>query len=213
MLQQQAPIVGPVATRGETGGLRRRRRGQELHAAIVDAVLGELREQGYAGLTMDGVAARAQTGKATLYRRWQSKVELVVAALEFAMPKMRVPADRGDLRGELLDVLHQLAEEIGSPSGEAARGLIAELVRSPALAQAVRPFLADSVTAPTLEVLRRAAVRGEIPVSALTPRYASIGTDLLRQHALVNGSPVPDEAITEIVDGILLPLMRGLATT
>jgi AcrR family transcriptional regulator len=193
--------------------LRRRRRGQELHAAIVDAVLGELREQGYAGLTMDGVAARAQTGKATLYRRWQSKVELVVAALEFAMPKMRVPADRGDLRGELLDVLHQLAEEIGSPSGEAARGLIAELVRSPALAQAVRPFLADSVTAPTLEVLRRAAVRGEIPVSALTPRYASIGTDLLRQHALVNGSPVPDEAITEIVDGILLPLMRGLATT
>jgi hypothetical protein len=69
------------------------------------------------------------------------------------------------------------------------------------------------VTAPTLEVLRRAAVRGEIPVSALTPRYASIGTDLLRQHALVNGGPVPDEAITEIVDGILLPLMRGLATT
>lgn len=142
-----------------------------------------------------------------------SKVELVVAALEFAMPKIRVPADRGDLRGELQDVLHQLAEEIVRPSGEAARGLIAELARSPALARAVRPFLTDSVTAPALEVLRRAAVRGEIPVSALTPRYASIGTDLLRQYILVNGSPVPDEAITEIVDGILLPLMRGLATT
>jgi len=173
----------------------------------------ELREQGYAGLTMDGVAARAQTGKATLYRRWPSKLELIVAALDFAMPKVRVPDDRGDLRGELLDVLHQLAEEMASVSGEAARGLIAELVRSPALARAIRPFLADSVIAPTLEVLRRAAVRGEIPVSALTPRYASIGTDLLRQHALVNGNPVPEEVITEIVDGILLPLMRGLVTT
>jgi len=213
VLQQQEPSVGPATTPGEAGGVRRRRRGEELHQAIFDAVLVELREQGYAGLTMDGVAARAQTGKATLYRRWPSKVELVVAALDFAMPKVRVPADRGDLRGELLDVLHQLAEEIGSPSGEAARGLIAELVRSPALARAVRPFLVDSVMAPTLEVLRRAAVRGEIPVSALTPRYASIGTDLLRQHALANGTPVPDEAITEIVDDILLPLMRGLATT
>jgi hypothetical protein len=72
-----------------------------------------------------------------------SKVELVVAALEFAMPKMRVPADRGDLRGELLDVLHQLAEEIVRPSGEAARGLIAELARSPAL---LEPSVPSSLT-------------------------------------------------------------------
>jgi len=201
-------VVGTIVDRDNADGVRRRRHGEELREAICDAVLAELGEHGYAGLTMDGVAARAHTGKATLYRRWPSKVELVAAALESAMPRVEVLADRGDLRAELVNVLRQVADGMASPSGEAARGLVAELVRSPALAQAVRPLLIDTSLAPMLEVLRRAAVRGEIPVTALTPRYASIGTDLLRQHGLINGTPIPDEVIAEIVDDVLLPLLR-----
>lgn len=72
-----------------TGGepvVRRRRRGMELQDAIHQAVLGELQEHGYAALSMDGVASRAQTGKATLYRRWPSKLELVVDAFKHSAP-------------------------------------------------------------------------------------------------------------------------------
>jgi AcrR family transcriptional regulator len=200
-----------LRTDQEAEGGRRRRRGEELREAICCAVLDELRENGFAALTMDSVAARAGAGKATLYRRWPSKVELVVEALEFAKPEITVPADSGDLRGELLAVLNNVAETLVGPSGAAARGVIAEIVRNPDLARVIRPFLVDPVIAPTLEVLRRAAVRGDIPVGALTPRVAGVGTDLLRQYVLINGGPIPPEVLDEILDQVVLPLLRGLA--
>jgi AcrR family transcriptional regulator len=189
--------------------VRRRRRGLELLDAICQAVLSELREHGYAKLSMDRVASRAQTGKATLYRRWPGKLELVVDTFKHSSPDIRAPEDSGDLREELLQVLRQEAEALDGASGAAARGLMAELVRTPELAQVVRPFLADPLLAPMMEVLRRAAVRGDIPVAALTPRVAAVGPDVVRQHSMINGTPIPDEVIVEIVDVVVLPLLRG----
>ncbi|HEX4246735.1 MAG TPA: TetR/AcrR family transcriptional regulator [Pseudonocardia sp.] len=189
---------------------RRRRRGEELRGAICRAVLEELEEHGFAAMTMDAVAARAGAGKATLYRHWSSKVQLVVAALEYSAPEIIVPPDSGDLRGEIHAVLRQIAADLVGPSGAAARGLIAEIVRSPELASAMKPFLADPTTPPMLEVLRRAAVRGEIPVAALTPRIAGVGTDLLRQCILIKGE-IPEGVVEEILDQVVVPLLRGLA--
>jgi AcrR family transcriptional regulator len=137
-----------------TGGepvVRRRRRGMELQDAIHQAVLGELQEHGYAALSMDGVASRAQTGKATLYRRWPSKLGLVVDAFKHSAPDTKPPADSGDLREELLAVLRHEADSLDGASGAAARGLMAELVRTPELARVVRPFLADPFLAPMME--------------------------------------------------------------
>jgi len=190
--------------------VRRRRRGEELRGAICQAVLEELEAHGFAAMTMEAVAARAGAGKATLYRHWSSKVRLVVAALEYSAPEIIVPADSGDLRGEILAVLRQIAAALVGPSGAAARGLIAEIVRSPELASAMKPFLADPTTPPMLEVLRRAAVRGDIPVAALTRRIAGVGTDLLRQYVLINGE-IPVGVVEEIVDQVVMPLLRGLA--
>ena len=190
--------------------VRRRRRGEELRGAICQAVLEELEVHGFAAMTMEAVAARAGAGKATLYRHWSSKVRLVVAALEYSAPEIIVPADSGDLRGEILAVLRQIAAALVGPSGAAARGLIAEIVRSPELASAMKPFLADPTTPPMLEVLRRAAVRGDIPVAALTRRIAGVGTDLLRQYVLINGE-IPVGVVEEIVDQVVMPLLRGLA--
>src|SRR5438445_2508913 len=63
---------------------RSRRRGEVLERALYEATLAELAEVGYGGLTMEGIAARAHTGKAALYRRWCSKQDLVHAALVYA---------------------------------------------------------------------------------------------------------------------------------
>lgn len=189
--------------------VRRRKRGDELRAAIHAAVLDELRENGFAALTMDAVAARARTGKATLYRYWPGKIELVIDAAQAAMSRTELPEDNGDLRGQLLAVLRQVAGDLGGPTGLAVRHLIAELVRSPELLSTVGPLMADPALPPILEVLRRAAVRGDIPVTALTPRVASVGPDLLRSHAVVNGTPIAEAVVVEIVDLVLLPLLRG----
>ena len=191
--------------------VQRRKRGEELRAAIHAAVLDELRERGFTALTMDSVAARAQTGKATLYRYWPGKVELVIDAVHSSMAGIEVPADDGDLRGQLLTVLGRAADDLAGPTGVAARSLIAEFVRTPELTDAIAPHLEDPVIGPISEVLRRAAVRGEFPAAALTPRVAGVGPDMLRSYAIVHGVPIPDAIVTEIVDLVLLPLLTGYA--
>src|ERR1700761_2236131 len=80
MLTHAAPRAG-----------RSRRRGEVLERALYDATLAELAAVGYGGLTMEGIAARAHTGKAALYRRWAGKCELVHAALVYALPPLPEP--------------------------------------------------------------------------------------------------------------------------
>ena len=72
----------------QTATVRTRRRGKQLEDALYDATLAELAAVGYGGLTMEGIAARARTGKAALYRRWSSKHDLVQAALLYALPPL-----------------------------------------------------------------------------------------------------------------------------
>ena len=160
---------------------------------------------------MDRVAARAHTGKATLYRRWPNKVELVISALGHVIPQLEPPPDLGDLRTELLILLRDASCETSGPAGAAARGLIAEVVRAPELGALVDRHLADPVVPATLEVLRRAVVRGEVSPAALAPRVASVGGDLLFLHFLLHGTSAPESVLVELVDQVVLPLLRGLA--
>jgi AcrR family transcriptional regulator len=212
MLDNEVSARQPHAEVGAGGGpapVQRRKRGNELRAAVHAAVLDELREGGIAALTMDAVAARARTGKATLYRHWPGKIELVLDALQSSTPRMEIPDDDGDLRGQLLAVLRHIAGAIDSPHGDAILGMIAELIRAPELAESLRPHVVVPFTDSIMEVLRRAAVRGQIPAAALTPRVAMLGHDLLLANAIINGTAVPDAVVIEIVDLVLLPLLRG----
>jgi AcrR family transcriptional regulator len=201
--------LAEVPADGGPAPVQRRKRGNELRAAIHAAVLDELREGGIAALTMDAVAARARTGKATLYRHWPSKIELVLDAFQSSMPHFDVPDDDGDLRGQLLTVLRQITGSLDSPIGGAVLALISECIRAPELAEALRPHIVLPFTGQLMEVLRRAAVRGQIPATALTPRVTMVGPDLLLTHAIISGPVVPDTVVVEIVDLVLLPLLRG----
>jgi AcrR family transcriptional regulator len=193
-------------TADEPAPVQRRKRGDELRTAIHAAVLDELREGGITALTMDAVAARARTGKATLYRHWPSKTELVVDAFQSSLPPIDVPEDDGDMRGQLLTVLRKTADIFDSHIGSA---VLAMLCESPELAKTLRPHIVLPFTGPLMEVHRRAAVRGEIAATALTPRVTTVGPDLLMAHAVIDGPAVPDAVVVEIVDLVLLPMLRG----
>ena len=108
---------------------RTRRRGQTLERAIYDAVLDQLQTVGYVGLTMEGVATRAHTGKAALYRRWPRKEDLVVDALEHALPSPTDLPDHGNVRDDLLDLLCRMTAMLNSPAGCALQCLLAEVDR------------------------------------------------------------------------------------
>jgi AcrR family transcriptional regulator len=184
-----------------------RRRGEELSAAIYQATLDELAESGYAGLTMERVAERAKASKASLYRRWPSRIELVTEAVRSRLPSPESVSDTGNLRDDLVAMLGQAAQALSGPAGEALRGLLGEALSSGSPLSAMRRT-SQGMSRKSMEVVvRRAVERGEVDPDAVTPRRLDAGHALLRHHFLFNGSPIPHELVVQIVDEVLMPLL------
>lgn len=184
-----------------------RRRGTALTDAIFRATLDELAEVGYAGLTMERVATRAGTGKASLYRRWASRMELAVAAVYHVLPDPEAPPDTGSLRGDVLAVLRHAAELLSGPAGEALRGLLADTLRDRTDAADLRRHSQGTSRRAMREIVHRAAARGEIPDAEVPDLRLDTAQALLRQHVLFVGTPVPDEVLVAIVDDVVVPLL------
>jgi AcrR family transcriptional regulator len=145
--------------------VRGRPRSPDADRAIVTATLSLLEEDGYAGLTMAGVAERAGVSTATLYRRCSSKEELVVGALASLVPDRPQP-DTGTLEGDLRETLGRMDEHMSGDRGRLLLGLAGEIIRHPALAEAVRARLSLPMQENLAAMLDRAATRGEIPPPA-----------------------------------------------
>ncbi|MFC4504140.1 MULTISPECIES: TetR/AcrR family transcriptional regulator [Streptomyces] len=183
-------------------GENTRRRGAALEGDILDAVWDELAEVGYARLTMEGVAARARTGKQVLYRRWANRAQLVKAALPHRTGTIvdQVP-DTGRLDTDVLAVLRLMVERQREIGPDVLRGLLAEAIDlDPATFGIMEGILRT--------LLERAAKRGEIPTADLPARVVTLPADLLRYEMLLSHEPVEDRTLTAIVDDVFLPLVR-----
>ena len=188
---------------------RPRRRGTVLDSAIFQAALDELGEAGYARLTMERVAERAGASKASLYRRWPSRMELALDAVHHLAPDPASAPDTGTLRGDLLAWLRLSAGLLLGPAGEALRGVLGDALSDPVRTRELRRRSRSTGRLAMQEITRRAVARGEIAAAAVTPRRLDVGQSMLRQQFLVGGAPIPDLVITEIVDEILLPLFQS----
>ncbi|WP_218133771.1 TetR/AcrR family transcriptional regulator [Lentzea fradiae] len=136
----------------------------QVTKAITEAVLDELARTGYARLSMEAVAKRAEVGKSALYRRWPSKQDMVLAALsEFSVPLAEVE-DTGSLRGDLLATVKAVHDWLTHPRfATILPDLTAEAVRSPALSEAIAKTIGGPRRALGAVTLRRAIDRGELP--------------------------------------------------
>jgi AcrR family transcriptional regulator len=180
----------------------RRRRGAVLETAILDATLEELAENGYPQFTVDAVATRAGASKNSIYRRWPTRADLVLAAVRGRMISSETLPDTGELRGDLLATLRQAAEQFNGPVGEALRTVVFEAVtddwlqdRGPGAATGLMRALAE-----------RAGERGELDPTKITERALEAGPALLRYHFLFRGTPIPDQVVVQIVDEVIIPL-------
>lgn len=189
----------------------RRRRGEELEQAILRAAAEELRESGYAGMTMDRVAARAGTNKNAIYRRWPHRAALGIAAYRQLSDAAMPNPDTGSLRGDALEMLRQINATWSSPHGAVLRDLLAAAADEPELLALMRERSgAASMDRVWIGMLERAAARGEAPAAAVHHRVATTPVMVLRAEYAVRGNPsVPDEVLVEIVDEVFLPLVRG----
>jgi AcrR family transcriptional regulator len=189
-----------------------RRRGEQLEQAILDATWAELRDVGYTGLTIEGVAARAGTSKPVIYRRWSSRAELVLAAWSRQAPVMHAPPETGSLRSDLLALFTRIAHRVDTMMSEMIAGVMGEAFRHPEVTAILRERLR---TAPLSDAVRsivdRAVDRGELPPVDVPPRATRVPLDLIRNEAMTFGAPVSEQTIIEILDDVYLPLLRGLA--
>jgi AcrR family transcriptional regulator len=174
---------------------------------IRTAILRLLADVGYGALTMDAVAAQAGVGKATIYRRWRTKEELVVDTIAGLEEKVIDSPDTGSLEGDLRALLRALVTIINGPLGSATLALLSTVPHQPALADA---FAAGPITvwrSAFEEVWNRGVERGEVRVPA--PLASEATSALLVQRWLLTRQPV-DEAYAEaVLQDVVGPMVRS----
>jgi AcrR family transcriptional regulator len=180
---------------------RGRPRSAEADQAITDATIALLEEEGYAAMTMQGVAARAGVSTATLYRRWTSKQDLVVAALQKLVPESDT-IDTGSLTSDLDTFLHRAETKLASDEGQLIKGIIGEAVRNPTLAQALRDGIEQQPHPLIVPMLQRAVERGEIPGLPDMDLAIDLITGVMNQRWLLRG-----ESMTERQIQLLIPML------
>ena len=190
-------------TEGASRGPGRPRDARHVQA-ILDATLGILLEQGYRGVTIEGVAARAGVGRPTIYRRWPSKPAVVVAAL-VQSDRLALPApDTGSLRNDLIAVQRHQVERMNSPDARrVTAGLIADLADDPELADTyVSQFLAPR-RATVWDVLSRGVERGELEAGVDFAFVYDLLVGPLFMRAVVWGQPLAPDAAEQTADVVL----------
>jgi AcrR family transcriptional regulator len=189
-----------------------RRRGAVLEDAIVDAVFAELSEVGYAAFTIESVAARAQTGKASIYRRWPTKQDLVLTAFRhrFGSPETFIDDAMADATTrDIFVAIGRRIIEICESAGEAIRAVACEVTRSPDLATAIDSQVHCEKRRAAVRVLERGVARGEVRPDAVDPMFAEILPAMLMQQMILFNRQIDDEMLLAIVDRVLMPLIRA----
>lgn len=184
---------------------RSRRRGTELEHAIFEAALAELVEAGYGRLTMEGVAARARTGKAAVYRRWSTRQALVFDALRHALPELPGfdPAlpPRENLRAVFTVLCRVFAGETSFPGMTVIAGMLGDPV--------LRAIFVDAIVRPRFgvieSILAHAERTGDIAPGSLGPMAVPTGPALITQAFMLTGEPPTAAELDQIIDAVLPP--------
>ncbi|MFB7933426.1 TetR/AcrR family transcriptional regulator [Streptomyces sp. NPDC056039] len=187
-----------------------RRRGAVLERAILDAALDQLSTVGWNGLTMEGVAAGAQTGKAAVYRRWPSKKDLVADALRAGLPHFDEAPDEGGVREDLLVLCLRARDAMFSRPGVALRSVIHECDTTQA--ERFHAVIFDGVVEPTIKMLRevieRGMRRGEVRLDAANGYVFDAIPAMMMYRSKMCGCEWQDHEIEEMIDELMVPLLR-----
>ncbi|MFF8973755.1 TetR/AcrR family transcriptional regulator [Streptomyces sp. NPDC014995] len=187
-----------------------RRRGAVLERAILDAALEQLGTVGWNGLTMEGVAAGAQTGKAAVYRRWPSKEDLVADALRAGLPRLDAVPDLGSVREDLVVLCRKARDAMFSRPGFAVRSIIHEC--DPSQVERFHALIVEGVVEPTIkllhEVIGRGIERGEVRPGAANGYVLDAIPAMMMYRSKMCISEWTDQDLEEMVDQLMLPLLR-----
>lgn len=200
-----------AAEQPKLGRKRDHSRDPEILAAAVEV----LAETGYDGMTIDMVAARAKAGKATLYRRWPSKAELVldaVACMKRGDVDTAALPDTGTLRGDLIAMIRPHSIQDGERKLKLMAGLMTMLSRSPELAEAANAAVVEPRAAANRILMRRAVERGEISADCDIDTLSLVAPSMAAYRVLILQQPGDRDFLISVIDSVILPAV-GLPQT
>ncbi|GHG77610.1 TetR/AcrR family transcriptional regulator [Streptomyces griseocarneus] len=187
---------------------RRTRLTPEREAELYEAVLDLLREVGYDALTMDAVAARTHSSKATLYRQWKGKPELVARALRHDKPVSLANIDTGSVRGDLHAMVCRADTEQMEKDTALLRGLGHAVHTNPELHRALREVLVEPEMGWLDAMLRRAVGRGELAAdNPAIPFVAHMMIGGFFARPLIDDRPPDADYLTRYIDAVILPAL------
>jgi AcrR family transcriptional regulator len=212
---EQAACAADVDEPGDAALPLTRRRGAALEEAILEAAYAELSGVGYLALSVEAVAARARTGKASIYRRWPTKQELVLDALCAGLPTVQQCGLLSPPAGDQTTVqaLHGIATAIAgllaSPAGDAMRAVKCEAAVDPELARAIDERFQEPRRQAILGLLQRGVDRGEVRPDAVCRLVADVIPAVLTHRLILQREPVTEQDLKEIMDKVIIPLVEA----
>lgn len=196
---------------GASGG-RGRPRDVELERRITSTVLEALATDGYEGISIEAVARRCQTSKASLYRRWPSKRDMVIAAVKAGpADHLSAPLPRGaTLREDLLVLSRRLRQTMAAADSGTAFMLLQAGLEDPELCDAIEESVGPTGARLPQAVIDAAVERGELPAGASPFAFEEIvGAVLLLRRA--NGLVMDDDYLAALVDTVIIPALAASA--
>ncbi|GFZ30225.1 TetR family transcriptional regulator [Clostridium zeae] len=188
--------------------IKNRRRGKELEEAILDSTWKLLKEYGYENLTMDSIAENASTTKTVLYRRWNGKAEIIIAAAKQHLPEFKIAIpNSGDLKEDLVELFLPLVDIIELLEADTVRGILRDQLQKVSFIDILSTINTENALTPILEqVFTYAHERKEIDKEKLTNTTKTLPMNLIINAVLVGN--LNKKTILHMIDDILMPTYR-----
>ncbi|HET6857353.1 MAG TPA: TetR/AcrR family transcriptional regulator [Streptomyces sp.] len=172
---------------------------EDVTDAIRAAVFDELASVGFARMSIEGIARRAGVGKTAVYRRWKSKLALVLDLVS-AIASQGVPAPAtGSLYGDVRALLEVASHALRHPvASQVIPDLLVEAARNPEIADAIRTALLDGQQGVAAGVVRDAVARGELPAGADVDRALDLMIGPLYWRLVVVRTELPDGYLDDL---------------
>lgn len=190
---------------------RRRRLNPALDGEILRATADLLEQLGYDAMSIEGIAARAGVGKATIYRRWSGKAPLVLDAVRARNPVFGDSPDTGELRTDLLALFADLTSQLDASAFAQIAGVLVAIRGDAELRQAVNDLVLGTWARATRAIIERAVARGEIVArpDTVLALIVKVGPSVLAVRYITSDGPVDTALTTRLVDEVLLPILTA----
>lgn len=190
-----------------------RPRDNQRDDAIQSAAIELMQEVGYERCTIEAIATRAHASKATIYRRWNNKQELILSAVTrhtFCSPP---EIDSGNLRDDLIEMISDRIKNLKGPDGAVVSVLLTAAKNDPELGKLIPTSIRASQDDSVMLIIERGMKRGEIWKEANIELLLEILPAIFTYRIFMTHQPVNRKFIEQLVDGILITSLQSKKTT